>query len=233
MMIDPATGWFEIVEYDDKKAATIADLVEQTWLARYPRPNIITYDRGNEFLGHAFKNSLIRDTYGIKAKKAMTANPQANAIIERTHQTLANLVRTFELEENYLDVDKPWNGILAAAAFAVRSTYHTTLQATPGQLVFGRDMVINTPFIADWEAIRCRKQQIIDKNNKMENSKRKENVYQIRDQVLFKNKRARKYERPYKGPYTITKVWENGTVTLRMGEVQYRINIRWIKPYEV
>ena len=232
-MIDPATNWFEIAEYDDKKAATIADLVEQTWLARYPRPSIITYDKGKEFLGHAFKNSLIRDTYGIKAKVATTANPQANAIIERTHQTLANLVRTFELEENYLDVDKPWDGILAAAAFAVRSTYHTTLQATPGQLVFGRDMVLNTPFIADWEAIRLRKQKIIDKNNKMENSKRKEHVYSVRDQVLFRNKRARKYERPYKGPYTITKVWENGTVTLRMGAVQTRVNIRWIKPYEV
>ena len=162
--------------------------MEQTWLARYPRPSIITYDKGKEFLGHAFKNSLIRDTYGIKAKVATTANPQANAIIEQTHQTLANLVRTFELEENYLDVDKPWDGILAAAAFAVRSTYHTTLQATPGQLVFGRDMVLNTPFIADWEAIRLRKQKIIDKNNKMENSKRKEHVYLVQDQVLFRNK---------------------------------------------
>ena len=35
-MINPVTNWFEIVEYDNKKAATIADLVEQTWLARYP-----------------------------------------------------------------------------------------------------------------------------------------------------------------------------------------------------
>ena len=74
-MIDPATGWFKIAEYNDKRAATIADLVEQSWLARYPRPSIITYDQGKEFLGHAFKNSLIRNTYGIKAKIATTANP--------------------------------------------------------------------------------------------------------------------------------------------------------------
>ena len=31
-MIDPATGWFEIVQYDDKKSITVANLVEQTWL---------------------------------------------------------------------------------------------------------------------------------------------------------------------------------------------------------
>ena len=46
-MIDPETGWFEIVRYNDKQAATIANLVGKTWLCRYPRPKIITYDRGN------------------------------------------------------------------------------------------------------------------------------------------------------------------------------------------
>ena len=34
-MIDPATGWFKIAEYNDKRAATIANLVEQSWLAQY------------------------------------------------------------------------------------------------------------------------------------------------------------------------------------------------------
>ena len=58
-MIDPATRWFEIVRYNEKQAAIIANLVEQTWLCRYPLPTIIMYDRGNEFLGHAFKNDLI------------------------------------------------------------------------------------------------------------------------------------------------------------------------------
>ena len=30
------------------------------------------------------------------------------------------------------------------------------------QMVFGRDMLLNTPSIADWEAIRRHKQQIVD-----------------------------------------------------------------------
>ena len=46
-MIDPETGWFEIVRYDYKQAATISNVVEQTWLFRYPRPTIIMYDQGN------------------------------------------------------------------------------------------------------------------------------------------------------------------------------------------
>jgi hypothetical protein len=34
---------------------------------------------------------------------------------------------------------------------AIRSTYHTTLQATPCQLVFGRDMIHNIAFRANWD----------------------------------------------------------------------------------
>ena len=37
-MIDTLIGWFEVVQYDDKIAITIANLVETTWLSRYPRP---------------------------------------------------------------------------------------------------------------------------------------------------------------------------------------------------
>ena len=50
--------------------------------------------------------------------------------------------------------DDPWKGILSATAFAVRSTYHTTLQKNPGQLVFGRDMIFNIKHTANWEYIR-------------------------------------------------------------------------------
>ena len=57
-MIDPATGWFEILKYKDKRTATIENLVDQTWLCRYPSPTIFTYDYGNEFLGNSFKNYL-------------------------------------------------------------------------------------------------------------------------------------------------------------------------------
>ena len=72
--------------------------------------------------------------YGIKCKFITNRNAQANSIIERVHQVLGNLMRTFELETNYLDEDNPWAGLLSAVAFAIRSTYHTTLKATPGQL---------------------------------------------------------------------------------------------------
>ena len=45
-IIDPITGWFEVIQYNDKRAITIADLVETAWMSRYPIPIEITYDQG-------------------------------------------------------------------------------------------------------------------------------------------------------------------------------------------
>jgi len=229
-MIDPATGWFEVHQFNDKRSITVANIVEQQWFCRYPWPTQITFDRGSEFIGHDFQD-MIKNDYGIKAKPITTRNPQANAIVERIHQVIANIVRTFELQDNYLDEEEPWQGILAATAFAVRSTYHTTLQKTPGQLVFGRDMIFNLKHTANWEYIRLRKQKIINKNNDRENTKRVPHLYKEGDKVMLRTGTENKYERPYSGPHNILQVNTNGTVRLRMGAVTDTVNIRRLTPY--
>jgi hypothetical protein len=35
------------------------------------------------------------------------------------------------------------------AAWAIRSTHHTLLKASPGTAIFGRDMLFDIPFIAN------------------------------------------------------------------------------------
>ena len=42
-------------------------------------------------------------------------NPQANAITERVHQTIGNVIRTFQVQELDFEED-PWAGILTAVA---------------------------------------------------------------------------------------------------------------------
>ena len=60
------------------------------------------------------------------------------------------------------------------------------LQKMPGQLVFGRDMILNIIHRANWEYIRQRKQERINKNNERENKKRIPHNYQVGDLVLLK-----------------------------------------------
>ena len=45
-IIDSATGWCKVTQYSNKKVMTIANLVETTWLVRYPWPVEITYGQG-------------------------------------------------------------------------------------------------------------------------------------------------------------------------------------------
>ena len=141
-------------------------------------------------------------------------------------------MRTYELEDIYMDPKDPWSGILAATAYAVRSTYHTTLQATPGQLVFGRDMIFNIKHIANWKSIKERKQKLIDYNNERENKKRIKHKYNIDDKVLLERHDANKYERPYDGPYRVKQVYDNGTIQIKRGSILDTINIRRVKPYK-
>jgi hypothetical protein len=76
-MIDPATGWFEIVEATNKSAISIQDLFHNTWfwLARYPQPQFIVFDNGSmgEFK-REFKQMCVQDNYGIKAKPTTSHN---------------------------------------------------------------------------------------------------------------------------------------------------------------
>ena len=87
----------------------------------------------------------------LHSKPITVNNPQANSVLERIHQVLANMLHTFELKEREVNKDNPWMGILNAVGWAVQSTYHTILRATPGQLVFRRDMVFNIAHKANWK----------------------------------------------------------------------------------
>ena len=75
----------------------------------------------------------------------------------------------------------PWSVILAATMLAVRATYHTTLQASPMQLVFFRDAILNIKPVSNWETIRQRKQLLIFHDNKRENMLRNNHQYKFGD----------------------------------------------------
>ena len=202
---------------------------DHQWLSRYPRPKEIGFDGGGENKG-SFK--IMIDNYGMTPKPTTTHNPQANGIIERVHAVLNDILRTFELDERELDEQRPFDEFITAAAFAIRSTYHTTLEATPAQLVFGRDMILPITFKANWDMIRRKRQLAIDKNNELENRNRVRHEYKVGDKVLYKKHGILcKLSTPRRGPYEITHVYNNGNVRIRKGVQTERLNIRHLIPF--
>ena len=140
-MIDPATGWIEIHSVPEARADLVANQVELAWLTRYPLPNKITVDRGKEFLAEF--NTMMANDYRIPCNSISVRNPQANAIVERVHQIIGNIICTFIIQEMDLDNENPCEGSLSSTMCAIRSTVHTTTQHTPSQLVFVMDTILN------------------------------------------------------------------------------------------
>ena len=97
-------------------------------------------------------------------------NPQVDSIIEIIRQVLGNLVRTYNLQETYVDENYPWIGLLAAAAFDVRSTHHIIKGEVPGQIVFGQYIILPIKHVADWRYMCQRKQAQIEKYSIHKNS---------------------------------------------------------------
>jgi hypothetical protein len=118
------------------------------------------------------------------------------------------------------------------AAWAIHSTYHTVLKASPGAAIFGRDMFFDILFVTDWRKIGERRQSLTDRGNQHENAKRINYDYKVRDKILVINKGIlHKAESAYgKEPWTITTVHTNGTIRIQSGRKTERLNIWRVEP---
>ena len=157
-------------------------------------------DRGTEFMAQFSK--MCQNDYGLKRKPITTRNPQSDAIIERIHQTIGNIIRTFYVS-NIVNYD-PWSIIISATMFSVRSTYHTTLQSSPMQLVFGLDSILNIKHVVDWEHIRQCKQELINRNNKRKNMRRNNHQYKFGEKLLVKREKNSNHELEFMGTFLIS-----------------------------
>ena len=173
-------------------------------------------------------------TNGIKPVPISVRNPQANAVCERLHKTVQDMLKSSlqEPPDNVANAVELVDSCLAAATRALRSAVHQTLQVAPGALVFGQDMMLPIPVMADYTLIRERRQAVIDENNRKANLRRHFKDYKVDDQVLlFIPKRGKLHDTTL-GPFRINEVHVNGTVTIeRDPGVFERVNIRRVKPF--
>ncbi len=117
--------------------------------------------------------------------------------------------------------------------WAIFSTYHTVLKASPGAAIYRQDMLFNIPFVADWKQIGDYRQHQTDCSNKRENDKRVDYNYEVGDKKLIqKDGILHKAESIWKDkPWTITTVHMNGTIRIQCGTKSERINIQSVTPF--
>ena len=122
--------------------------------------------------GYEFKRDftpLLMDS-DIKLVLTSFKKPQDNAPVERVHQVILNTLVTKDIDNKIFNHIDPWGETLASIAWVIRYSYNRTIIATPGQYVFGKDMIFNLTSVTDWRVITARKQGQVDIDNACKNT---------------------------------------------------------------
>lgn len=232
-VIDTVSNLVELIRIKKKSSENVAKKYAQAWLTRYPWPERCVLDNGGEFVGPEFQ--LLLQNCQMKDAPTTSRNPTANAICERMHQTVGNVLQTFiHSSPPVLTLKKAEDFVdeaLSIAMHAMWANFHTTIGSSPGALVFNRDMFLNLPLIADWHAITMKQKHLVNHNLIRENKKRKQYDYIQGQKVLKKKHKPQKLEEKTRGPYPILQTHVNGTLTIELKpKVSERINIRRVIP---
>jgi hypothetical protein len=151
--IDMASNLVKLIRVDKKTVEHICDKFTQNWLCQYPCPVQCLHDKGGELIGKNFQWLL--EIFSIKDVCSTSKNLQCNAIYERMHQTVNNVLRTLvhtNPPRNMTPAREIINDALATAMHAMQTTVVITLGSTLGALAFSQDIILNMQLIADWPA---------------------------------------------------------------------------------
>ncbi|KAG7360644.1 hypothetical protein IV203_035743 [Nitzschia inconspicua] len=159
---------------------------------------------------------------GIKVRSSTARNPQGNSIVERIHQSVGLILRVITPEENprsFEDGKRVIRRCLATAMHACRCASSGAIgDLSPGALAFHRDMLLDIPMQTDITVLTTNRQGMIDRNLLKANAKRIKHDYAVDEKVLKQVSLgfSDKLKPSYTGPYRITTVHTNGTVTIEL-----------------
>jgi len=188
----------------------------------------VIFDRGGEFDNHVFHGLCTK--WFIRPVPITAKNPRANAIVERMHRVLGDMLRVQLVK--YHEKDDPIKDLTSAAAYAMRATVHGVTKCTPSQLVFAKDMILCTTMEANVELARQRREAAINQNNARENRSRVAHNYKKRDWVLILSRHLDPKLQLHPGPFKVLS-YDQSSGTLHIQRKHYfePINIRNVRPY--
>jgi hypothetical protein len=166
-------------------------------------------------------------------KQITFKNPQEKGILECVHQVLGQMLCTAKLDMADTVTPNDINVFLDNTAWAICSTYHTVIKASPGAAIFGCDMLFDVPFVADWHKIGEQRQSLTNRGNQCKKAKCIDYDYKVGDKVLLINEGIlHKAVSTYgKEPWTITTVHMNETIRIQRGTRIEQRSIRREQPF--
>ena len=118
---------------------------------------------------------------------AAVKKPQGNVLVEKTCQVIYNRLVTKNLSNKLCKYICPWGYIISSISQRIRDSYQHTLKSTPGQDVFGGDMIFNLTSTIEWQVITTQKRWQVDIDNAIQNYTRVRHEYILENLVHVDN----------------------------------------------
>ena len=99
------------------------------------------------------------------------------------YQVILNLIFTKYLADKVFYYIYKLGETLASIEWSIMDSCRRTIQVTPGQAVFGRDMIFNLASVIDWRVVTSGKQQQVDIDNVQEKARGVTHDYAISNLV--------------------------------------------------
>jgi hypothetical protein len=155
---DEHTRWVELAWTEDSSAPAVARIFQDLWIQRFGAPQHLASDRGKNLLAGKVLVELAK-SWVIGRIRTTAWHPQSNAIEERWHRTLKDLL--CRLINQHEVPASEWASMLSTAAFLIRSTVHSELKQTPAKLVLGYDYPVPDYLVRAPEVARMCKDGVV------------------------------------------------------------------------
>ena len=225
VFVDYLTKWPEVYPVPDQSAATIANLLVREIVSRHGVPSEVLSDRGRAFLSGLLKE--VQQLLGFEKINTSAYHPQTDGLVERFNRTLtAMLAKTVERG------GKDWEQKLPFVLFAYRASQQQSTLESPFFLLYGRDPRLPTDPVMSpektkklvdlkeygvelagqmseaWELARQCIRKAQRKQKEYYDRKTRLPTFRVGDRVFLfkpadKTGPARKFARPYHGPFRV------------------------------
>ena len=224
------------------KASTVSRCLYESVVAYFGAPRSILSDRGAEFTGMVWES--LTQMLGAKIKLTSPYYPQGNSVIERSHRTLSNMLRTMLLEKEGRD----WSSLLPSVMLYMNSMIQEKTGVSACEILFGNNPnlpsdISYTPVASlsnDREGyVKQLKRDLKDFRQKLcrvlgQDLDQSNNPFAVGDKVIIAilpHEYANKLMAKWKGPFTVTEIPNRFQIEYLDGNVTRLTHISYAKKY--
>ncbi|GJU09968.1 reverse transcriptase domain-containing protein [Tanacetum coccineum] len=229
--VDYLSKWVEAKALPTNDARVVVKFLKSLF-SRFGAPRAIISDRGTHFCNDKFDKVMSK--YGVTHRLSTPYHPQTSGQVEVTNRGLKRI-----LERTVGENRASWSDKLDDALWAFRTAYKTPIGSC--QLRFkDRGRSSKKAQLNELSELRDQayENSLIykEKTKKLHDSKIKNRIFNVGDQVLLFNSRLKifsgKLKSRWSGPFTITEVYPYGTAKLSHADgSNFKVNCHRLKHY--